>query len=71
MENKSYSCLKYFCLAESFKFGCHNSLDNSRLALWERVVKMGSGLMETLKIEELGTNTRKKNFETFFLANEL
>ena len=60
MENKSYSYLKYFCLAESFQLGCYNSLDNSRPALRERVVKMGHGLMETLKIEELGNNTQKK-----------
>ena len=71
MENKSYSCLKYFFLAESFKFGCYNSLDNSWPALWERVVKMGRGLMETLKIEVLGNNTRKNNVKTFLLANEL
>ena len=71
MENKSYSCLKYFFLAESFKFGCYNSLDNSWPALWERVVKMGRGLMETLNIEVLGNNTRKNNVKTFLLANEL
>nr|POF10088.1 hypothetical protein CFP56_15724 [Quercus suber] len=60
------------CLTkESFKFGCYNSLDNSRPALWERVVKMGLGLMETLKIEVLGNNTRKNNVKTFLLANEL
>ena len=70
-ENKSYSCHKYFCLAESFKFGCYNSLDTSRPALWERMVKMVFGLIETLKIEELDNNTRKNNVKKFLLANEL
>ena len=70
-ENKSYSCLKYFCLAKSFKFGCYNSLDISRPALWERVVKMVFGLIETLKIEELDNNTWKNNVKKFLLANEL
>ena len=71
MENESYSCLKCFCLVGSFQFGCYNSLDTSRSALWERVVKMGRSLMETLKIEELDNNTRKNNVKKFLLVNEL
>ena len=54
MENKSYSCLKYFFLAESFKFGCYNSLDNSWPALWERVVKMGRGEDGNIKDRGVG-----------------
>ena len=71
MENKSYSHLKYFCLADSFKFGWYNSLDTSMPALWERGVKMGRNLMKILKIEELDNNTRKNNVKKFLLANEL
>lgn len=54
MENKSYSCLKYFFFAESFKFGCYNSLDNSWPALWERVVKMGRGEDGNIKYRGVG-----------------
>ena len=62
MEN--YTCLTYFYLAKSFKCGCYSSLETSRPALWERVVKMGSGLMKTLKIE-LDNNIRKNNVKSY------
>jgi len=40
-------------------------LDTSRPALWERVVKMVFGFIETLKIKELDNNTRKNNVKKF------
>ena len=54
MENKIHASFKsiYYSV---FKFGCYNSLDNSRC---ERVMKMGCVLMETSKIAELDNNIR-------------
>ena len=64
---KEHAYKRYFYLVESFKFRCYNSLDNSGLALWKSVIKMGWILIENSKIEKLDKDIRK-NVVDYYLA---